>query len=131
MFLAVGLVDGERVARLLKLNKVISDVETGSEIAGPTRTTALNGGLTGVVTRWAVIEIPPALCPQLYCVCNTNEQLVRGGPEMKNSQSNPFRITTELGNVGPDPGQEELFWQIPKSSASKLKRMRVGAHEGS
>ena len=32
MFLAVSLVDGERVARLLKLNKVISDVETGSEI---------------------------------------------------------------------------------------------------
>jgi len=32
VFLAVGLVDGERVARLLKLNKVISDVETGSRI---------------------------------------------------------------------------------------------------
>jgi len=76
VFLAVGLVDGERVARLLKLNKVISEVETGSGIAGPTRMTALNGGLTGVVTRWAVIEIPPALRPQLYCVRNTNEQLM-------------------------------------------------------
>ena len=62
------------------MNKVINDVETGSGIAGPTRMTALNGGLTGVVTRWAVIDIPPTLCPQLYCVCNANEQLMaRGG----------------------------------------------------
>jgi len=82
--------------------------------------TALNGGLTGVVTRWAVIEIPPALCPQLYCVCNINEQVV-AGPGRKNSQSNPFRITAELGNVGPDPGQEEFFWRIPKPSALRLK----------
>ena len=47
----------------------------GLGLRGLTRMTALNGGLTGVVTRWAVIETPPALCPQLYCVCNTNEQL--------------------------------------------------------
>jgi len=33
VFLAVGLMDGERVARLLQLNKVISDVETCSGIA--------------------------------------------------------------------------------------------------
>jgi len=32
MFLAVGLVDGVRVARLLKLNKVVNDVETSSGI---------------------------------------------------------------------------------------------------
>ena len=41
--------------------------------------TALNGGLMGVVARWAVIEMPPALCPQLYCVCNTNERPTAGG----------------------------------------------------
>jgi len=85
--------------------------------------TALNGGLTGVVTRWAVIEIPPALCPQLYCVCNANEQSMArgGGSGEKNSQSNPFRITAELGNVGPDPCKEELFWRVPESSALKVK----------
>ena len=33
MLLAVGIVGGECVARLLKLNKVISDAETGSGIA--------------------------------------------------------------------------------------------------
>ena len=32
MFLAVGLVDGERVARLLKLHEVVNDVETSSGI---------------------------------------------------------------------------------------------------
>jgi len=41
--------------------------------------TALNGGLTGVVARWAVIEMPPALCPQLYCVCNNDERPMAGG----------------------------------------------------
>ena len=38
--------------------------------------TALNGGSMGVTARWAVIEIPPALCPQLYYVRNANEQLM-------------------------------------------------------
>jgi len=38
-----------------------------------TRIAALNGGLTGVVARWAVIDIDPALWPQLYCVCNADE----------------------------------------------------------
>jgi len=75
----------------------------------------------GVVTRWAVIEILPALYPQLYCVHNTNEQPMTGGPERKDSQSDPVRITAELGNVGPDPCQEELFWRIPKPSALRLK----------
>jgi len=59
---------------------VISDIETGSGIAGPTRMTALNGGLTGVVARWAVMEIAPALCPQLYRdVRSTGEKLMAGG----------------------------------------------------
>ena len=39
---------------------------------------ALNGGSTGVVARWAMIERAPALCPQLYCVRNTGEQLMAG-----------------------------------------------------
>jgi len=66
--------------------------------------TALNGRLTGVVARWAVIEILPALYPQLCCVCNTDEQPMAGGLGRKNSQSDPVRITAELGDVGPDPG---------------------------
>jgi len=59
---------------------------------------ALNGGLTGVVARWAVIEIAPELYPQLHHARNTDEQLIPGGgsPERKNLQSDPLRITAEL-----------------------------------
>ena len=93
----------------------------------------LNGGLMGVMARWAIIEIAPALCPQLYHVCNTNEQLMAGGagPERKNLQSDPIRITAELRNVGLDPGQEELFWRTPEPSAFRLTQLRVGTLEDS
>ena len=40
--------------------------------------TALNGGSTGAVVRWAVTEIDPALCPQLHHACITNEQFIAG-----------------------------------------------------
>ena len=63
VFRVVCLVEGVRIARMLELNRVISDFETGFGIAKtrPTKMAALNGGSTGVVTRWAVIEIDPAL----------------------------------------------------------------------
>ena len=38
-----------------------------------TKIAALNGGLSGVVTRWAVMEIDPALWPQLYDVCKVSD----------------------------------------------------------
>ena len=47
-----------------------------------TRMAALNGGLTGVVARWAVIDIDPALWPQLHCVCNSYERLMAEGVDI-------------------------------------------------
>ena len=39
----------------------------------------MNGGLTRIVVRWAVIEMDPALCPQLFRdVRNTGEQFIAG-----------------------------------------------------
>ena len=68
--LAIGLVDGIHVARMLELNRAISDTKTVFLLQRPTRMAALNGGLTGAVARWAVMERAPALWPQLYRVCN-------------------------------------------------------------
>ena len=72
VFLTVRLVEGIRVARMLELNKVINDVATGLRSQRPTKMAAPNGGFTGVVTRWVVIEIAPALWPHLYCAFNVN-----------------------------------------------------------
>ena len=66
---------------------------------------ALNGGF-GFVARWAVIEMDPALSPQLYCLKHEGWGAVMG---RKVSHSNPVRITAELGDISLDPGQEELF----------------------
>jgi len=38
-----------------------------------TKMAALNGGLTGIVARCAVMEIAPALWPQLYGVNDVND----------------------------------------------------------
>jgi hypothetical protein len=100
---------------LLAMSKLILELQRLTKMA------ALNGGLIGVVARWAVIEMDPALWPQLRCMYNTNEQLMSGGPHTKSLQSNLVRITAELGNVGLDPGKKKLFWQIPEPSALRLK----------
>jgi len=51
-----------------------------------------------------------------------------GGPERKNLQSDPVRITAELRDVGLDPGQGELFWRTPEPLVFRLKQLRVGTH---
>ena len=44
-----------------------------------------------------------------------------GGAVEKTSHGDLIRIATELGNISLNPGQEELFWPIPKASAFSLK----------
>ena len=73
------------------------------------------------MTRWAVIEMDPALSPQLYCLEHEGCGVVTG---RKVSHSNPVRITTELRNISLDPGQEELFWWIPEPSVFRSKWLR-------
>ena len=68
---------------------------------------ALNGGSTGVVTRWAMIERAPALCPQLYCVRNTGEQLMAGGIKLTELPCSDHRRTWKCKSR-PKPGRSFL-----------------------
>ena len=109
MILAIGLVDGRHEARMLELDRTISDTKAGFLIAK----TYENGSL-----EWRVDggrgevggngESSCALAPAVLCVQCYEKLMTRGAAE-KNSQSNLVRIAAELGNVSPNPGQEELL----------------------
>ena len=62
VFLAISLVDGESIARMLESNAGVVSIQAAFlAYKMRTKTAALNGGSVGLVARWVVIEIPPEL----------------------------------------------------------------------
>ena len=76
---------------------------------------ASKGGFVGLVTMWVLIEIDPALWPQLYGARDASDQRRCSGSAESNSRSNLVWVATKLGDISLDPVQEELFCRIRES----------------